>query len=77
MSAVQPRISNAENLKLTEPYSEEVVRRALFQMHPDKAPSIDGFSTLFYQRFWAVIKDDICEEILNFLNKDQLDYNLT
>lgn len=72
MYSIQPRISDEMNAKLQEPYSMEEVRAALFQMHPDRAPSIDGFSALFYQKFWLVIKKDVCEEILNFLNNDFL-----
>lgn len=64
------------NSKLSEPYTGEEIRLALFQMHPDKAPGIDGFSALFYQKFWELIKDDIYAEVLNFLSNDSLNVNL-
>lgn len=64
------------NSRMIEPYTIEEIRMALFQMHLDKAPGVDGFPASFYQKFWSVIKDDVCEEILNFLNNDQLDINL-
>lgn len=40
-------ISEECNARLTEPYTEDEVRQALFQMHPEKAPGMDGFSALF------------------------------
>lgn len=64
------------NCKLTESFTEEEVRRAFFQMHPNKAPIMDEFSALFNQRFWEVTKMNVCEEVLNFLNNGHLDRNL-
>lgn len=45
-------------------------------MHPEKAPGIDGFSALFYQKFWDIIRDDTCAEVLQFLNNGDLDTKL-
>lgn len=42
-------------------------------MHPEKAPGMDEFSVMLYQRFWEVTKVDLCEEILNFLKNDHMD----
>ena len=41
-----------------DPTSEEI-RDALFQMHPNKAPGIDGMHALFYQCFWHIVGEDI------------------
>ena len=35
------------NETLIQPYIEDEVRRALFQMHPSKAPGLDGMSPFF------------------------------
>lgn len=45
-------------------------------MHHAKAPGIDGYSALFYPKFWQVIKGEVCGEILNFMNNGILDYKV-
>lgn len=51
----------------------EEVHNALFQMQPDKAPGVDGFSTIFFQKLWNIVKTDVCEEVLGFLNQGSFD----
>ncbi|XP_073030650.1 uncharacterized protein [Primulina eburnea] len=57
------------NQILCAPFTETEVRRALFDMHPDKAPGPDGFSTLFFQKFWEVVRPDVSKEVLRVLNE--------
>lgn len=76
MGAITPKISEEMNSKLIEPYNEVEIRSALFQMHPEKAPGIDGFSAIFYQRYWEILKDDVYDEVLKFINDDLLDCGL-
>lgn len=66
-------VSAEVNDRLKEPYTNAEIKRALFEMHPAKAPGIDGYSTLFYQKFWSVIQSEVCHEILQFLNTGDLD----
>ena len=46
-----PQVSQAENNFLTSPYTEEEVRKAVFQMEHNEAPGPDGFPAEFYQNF--------------------------
>jgi hypothetical protein len=46
-----PQVSNAENNFLIAEYSEEEVRKAIFQIEHNKAPGPDGFPAEFYQTF--------------------------
>jgi hypothetical protein len=46
-----PQVSMEENNLLTAEYSEEEVRKAIFQMEHNKAPGPDGFPAEFYQTF--------------------------
>lgn len=61
-------IKAAMNSILLNPYSVEEVERALFQMSPLKAPSPNGFSAGFYQKFQHVVGSKVCESILSILN---------
>jgi hypothetical protein len=52
-------VTDKENRLLVEAFTEEEVRRALFQMEHNKAPGPDGFPAEFYQVFWEVVKGDL------------------
>jgi hypothetical protein len=41
------------------------IQHALFQMHPNKSPSPDGFNMTFYQRFWEELAFVQGRSILN------------
>uniref|UniRef100_A0A803Q8X4 Reverse transcriptase n=1 Tax=Cannabis sativa TaxID=3483 RepID=A0A803Q8X4_CANSA len=76
---VPNRISYEENRKLLEPFDENDVKNALFQIHPLKAPGKDGLPSLFFQKHWDIVGPDVteaCLEILN-LNKDCRSLNET
>src|SRR5438105_7423511 len=61
------QISDEENAFLTAPFTEEEVRKAVFQMEHNKAPGPDGFPAEFYQNFWDVIKPDLLD-LFGFLH---------
>jgi mannosylglycoprotein endo-beta-mannosidase len=54
-----PQVTVEEHNLLTAEYSEEDVRKAIFQMEHNKAPGPDGFLAEFYQTFWDTIKGDL------------------
>jgi hypothetical protein len=45
------QVSNEENAFLTAPFTEEEVRKAIFEMEHNKAPGPDGFLAEFYHTF--------------------------
>lgn len=47
LDEVPSRVTEAQNLRLLAPVTEEEVKRALFMMSPEKAPGPDGMTTLF------------------------------
>jgi hypothetical protein len=56
-----PQVSNDENTFLNAPFTEEEIRKAVFEMEHNKAPGPDGCLAEFYQHFWEVIKADLLE----------------
>src|SRR3954470_20093874 len=55
------QVSNEENTFLNSPFTEEEIKKAVFQMEHNKAPRPDGFPAEFYQHFWDDIKKDLIE----------------
>lgn len=45
---VEPNVADTMNDILMAPFSAAEVKKALFEMHPSKAPGPDGYTTLFY-----------------------------
>jgi hypothetical protein len=54
-------ISHPHDNFLTAEYSEEEVRKAIFQMEHNKALGPYSFPAEFYQTFWDTINDDLLE----------------
>jgi hypothetical protein len=53
-------------------FSEKEVKEAVFGSYADGAPGPDGFSFLFYQKFWDLIKPDLMG-MVNEWNRGNLD----
>ena len=66
------QVSVEENSLLIAPYSEEEVRKAVFQMEHNKAPGPDGFPAEFYQNFWDITKLDLLQ-LFSCLHSGQLE----
>ncbi|CAM8910586.1 unnamed protein product [Rhodiola kirilowii] len=64
------------NDKLRVPFTEGEVKRALFQMHPTKAPGLDGFSALFFRSNWHIVGREVTKEALEYLNNGKLDVSV-
>jgi hypothetical protein len=55
-----------ENLVLNAEFSEDEIRQAVFESYSKGDPGPDGFSFLFYQKFWDIIKVDLMRSIRGF-----------
>ncbi|XP_020272038.1 uncharacterized protein LOC109847206 [Asparagus officinalis] len=56
---IQDAVVDWEPNDIEIPFSEEEVHKAIFDMNGDKSPGPDGFSAIFFQVFWEVVKLDI------------------
>jgi hypothetical protein len=65
------QVSTKENNLLTAPYTEDEVRKTIFQMKHNKALALDGFQAEFYQSFLDIIKMELLE-IFGFLHAGQI-----
>ena len=65
-------ITDQMNNNLTKPVEEKEVKKALFSMHPNKAPGPDGMSPLFFQKFWTTIKKEVVNAIQTFFHTGHL-----
>ena len=59
IAAVQHKVAPHMLEILSNEYSADEVKTALFQMGPTKAPRLDCMNALFYQKFWHIIGDDV------------------
>ncbi|KAL9687380.1 hypothetical protein QQ045_031781 [Rhodiola kirilowii] len=73
---ITPCISEEMNDMLLRDISEEEIKEAMFSLGPLKAPSIDGFPALFYQRFWEKIKSSVVREVNVFWAEGRLNENI-
>lgn len=67
---MEPKITPEMNTSLDSLPTAGEVRFALFQMHPMKAPGIDGMHALFFQRFWHIVGGDIIDFIQRWWRGD-------
>ncbi|XP_062011572.1 uncharacterized protein LOC133728174 [Rosa rugosa] len=68
LDCIQPRVTESMNAALMAPYSDDEIKRALFQMQPSKSPGPDGMSPCFFQKFWEVVEFDVCKAVREVLN---------
>lgn len=46
--------------------TDEEIRNAVFHMHPDKAPGLDGMSPTFFQKNWNVVGKEVILMVRDF-----------
>ncbi|CAN0925181.1 Transposon TX1 uncharacterized 149 kDa protein [Linum grandiflorum] len=71
MRAVNRKVLDEDNRKLLAPFSNEEIRRALFDMHPDKAPGPDGFNPGFYQKMWGEVGEELAAACREWLDMEE------
>jgi hypothetical protein len=54
---------------LDAPFIEEEIKTSVFDSYSEGAPGPDGFTFLFYQKFWEVVKTDLINLFRDFEKK--------
>lgn len=71
------RISNQEKILLELPFSEEEVRKMIFNMKGDKTPGPNGFTISFFQNCWEIVKVDLLKVFEEFHELEEFYSHLT
>ena len=65
---MEERVSLEMNEELQREFRAEEVWMALKQMHPTKAPGLDGMSPIIYQTYWDIVGPFVTNCVLLALN---------
>lgn len=68
LQLVEPSVSDQINQQLTADFTDEEIGDALFQIGPLKAPGPDGLPARFFQRNWALLREETCKAIKKFFS---------
>lgn len=66
VDSVSTSISQEKNEHLLQVVTDEEVKYAMFQMHPDKAPGHDGMTPAFFQKHWSIVGNDVILMVRKF-----------
>lgn len=62
-----PCILNEENNKNFQLFlPAKKLEKVVFSFKGDKAPDLDGFPMFFFQNFWDIVTDDVCNVVKDF-----------
>ena len=70
------RVTPEMNQDITIMVTKEEVCMAVRDIGAHQAPSLDGFTAVFYHNYWEDVKDDIMTEVCAFFEIGQLDHQL-
>ncbi|CAA7031857.1 unnamed protein product [Microthlaspi erraticum] len=73
---VTERVTHTMNVALTKPPSNDEIKRAINEINPEKAPGPDGMTSLFYQKFWEIVAEDVICMVKDFFSTGSLDLSL-
>lgn len=59
-------VSDEENEMLTVPFTEDEIKNTIFSCYPKGAPGPDVLPSLFYQKFWDIVKGDIVSMFIDY-----------
>ena len=72
LSLITTRVSTDMNEDLNADFMAEEVWNALKQMHPTKAPGLDGMSPIFFKHYWNIVGPEVVNCVLSSLNSGRM-----
>ncbi|KAL9664441.1 hypothetical protein QQ045_019841 [Rhodiola kirilowii] len=69
LAVIEKSVSSSSVELLSNNFSRTDIQNALFQIGSTKASGPDGFSALFFQENWDLVKEDVIQYSLRFLNE--------
>lgn len=71
-NSINSLISEEMNAQLTLDFKVWEIQQAIKQMAPFRVPGPNDMPPLFYQHYWNLVSDDVCQFLLKFLNTASL-----
>ncbi|XP_019451747.1 PREDICTED: uncharacterized protein LOC109353840 [Lupinus angustifolius] len=75
-SIIPSLVTEEDNFLLTKHPSNEEIKSAVFSMKGDGALGPDGFGGCFFQAFWEIIGQDVCQSVAYFFSNNWLPPNI-
>ncbi|KAL0410572.1 UNVERIFIED_CONTAM: hypothetical protein Slati_3646900 [Sesamum latifolium] len=69
IGGMETRVSDVMNESLTQPFSPDEVKHAIFQMYPYKSSGPDGMSPIFFQKYWHIVGPEATSEALHCVGR--------
>lgn len=66
-SLVEEKVTSSMNERLLRQFTEEDIVYAVKSLTPLKAPRLDGFLALFFQRYWHIVRPEVTRFCLSVL----------
>lgn len=70
LDSIDPCITTDIAAVLQQTFTKEEVIESFYQIHPTKAPGLDGMPALLFKNFWHIIDKDILHTVLVILNNN-------
>nr|GEW33814.1 hypothetical protein [Tanacetum cinerariifolium] len=70
------KVSAISNNIMTRQVTKDEIKKAMFDIGDDKSPGPDGYTSLFFEKGWDIVRDDVCNAILDFFSNGKLLHEL-
>lgn len=62
------RLSIEQQLLLIKPFTDQDIKRAIWDIADNKSPGPDGFGSGFFKKAWPIIGAKVCEAVKEFFH---------